>query len=221
MLWVGRPAVTQSSACCICQSGGLVDHPRQHRCSNTDGVSQPRTLRSALGQDILRSGPAGPVRIETLLAPPRGRPASGRRRPAVVSGGAGATAGADSAWPACQQKLTCSTPAPSGAGLPGSLLTWKSARQTPLDLFVALLDPVAQPIQAHHLGQVGLLGLVAKLIWLGDACGPASVWVVDPASGQIQLPSIMACPPGWRTPGRPRPRRPRGIVNSCGSLVPA
>jgi hypothetical protein len=31
---------------------GLVDHPRQQRCSNTDGVSQLRTLRNALGQDI-------------------------------------------------------------------------------------------------------------------------------------------------------------------------
>jgi hypothetical protein len=26
------------------------------------------------------------------------------------------------------------------------------------DLLVALLDSVAQPIQAHHLGKVGLLG---------------------------------------------------------------
>ena len=35
------------------RGGGLVDHLRQQRCSNTDEVSQPRTLRSALAQDIL------------------------------------------------------------------------------------------------------------------------------------------------------------------------
>jgi hypothetical protein len=35
------------------------------------------------------------------------------------------------------------------------------AAAAPGDLLVALLDPVAQPIQAHHLGKVGLLGAPA------------------------------------------------------------
>jgi hypothetical protein len=80
--WIGRPAVTQSAPA-VTRGGGLVDHPRQQRCSNTDEVSQPRTLRSALAQDILRSTPAGPVRIETLLGP------RGRRRAVVQDRGVG------------------------------------------------------------------------------------------------------------------------------------
>src|SRR5512132_672797 len=51
------------------------------------------------------------------------------------------------------------------------------------DLLVALLDPVAQPVQAHHLGQVGLLGAAAggagrgrlvsryQLLWPGSLAG--------------------------------------------------
>jgi hypothetical protein len=77
---MGRPAPTQSSACCNGRGGGLVDHPRQQRCSHTQGASQARTLRSACGHDT--PAPAGAVAavwIETFLGPPRGRLVGGRR----------------------------------------------------------------------------------------------------------------------------------------------
>src|SRR5215212_10856767 len=140
-----RPLLTQSSACCNGRGGGLVDHPRQQRCSHTHGASQARTRRSAWGHDT--PTPAGApvtVWIETLLGPPRGRLAGDRRRPRRGPGRCGCLArrrGRLAGVPAEAERTAHQRPVPPDRPVTTNLEVGPA--ELTLDLLIALLNPVA------------------------------------------------------------------------------
>src|SRR6266542_663035 len=140
----GRPAATASSSRPSWAGGGLVDHARQQRSSTTQGVNQARTRRSACGHPTvprLPAVPPGPL-------PPRARRGGlgvRRHRLRRVLG--------EPRPPAKRERAAHQGPVAADRAVAADLEVRPA--ELPLDLLVALLDPVAQPVQAHHLGQVG------------------------------------------------------------------
>src|SRR4029453_16490624 len=120
------------------------DHARHQRPSTTQRVSQPRTRRRVTGQATipgLAAGLTGPL-------PPDGR----------LGGG----------WLVCSwpwrgmlgepgppaERERAADQGPVAADRPGTADLEVGPAELPLDLLVALLDPVAQAVQAHLLGQL-------------------------------------------------------------------
>ena len=101
--------------------------PSQQRCSHTNGASQARTRRSALGHDSAAPAGGQTVGIETLPVP-RAVACSAADGVGVAAGGAGRAAGAAGVWPACQQKLNAKHTNVQCRRIARSPLTWKSAQ---------------------------------------------------------------------------------------------
>src|SRR5439155_379330 len=77
----GRPSATASSNAWSSDGGGAVDHARQQRQRKVHGSNQPRTRRSACGQELTTAPCTGAVPI---FPPARGLVRLGhglRRRP--------------------------------------------------------------------------------------------------------------------------------------------
>src|SRR3982074_2316512 len=132
--------------------GGAVDHARHQRERDAQGSSQARTRRSVTGQVtmyvVLACDESAPI------FPPAGRRAgrNGRvraRRSVSLGGWSGITSGAgllrEPGSPAERESATDQLPVAAD----GAIAAHHEIRpaQFVLDLFVALLDPVAQPIQ--------------------------------------------------------------------------
>src|SRR6266705_7179936 len=127
------PAATEFSRACNCRGGGAFDHAAHQRCSAIHGVSQARTARRARGQD--GGGGAWPG-----CGPPLS--AAGfwlRWRGVVLRRGIGEPGGPAEAEGAVDQGLVAAD------GDVGADLEVGPA-QFVLDLFVALLDPVADAV---------------------------------------------------------------------------
>src|SRR6266496_2290557 len=108
-------------------------------------VSQPRTRRSVTGQETAVGWPAwlaGPL-------PPRSpRGGSGRLGGGRLGGMLG-----EPGLPAERERAAHQLPVAADRAVGADLEVGPA--QLVLDLLVALLDPVAQAVQAHDLGQVG------------------------------------------------------------------
>ena len=118
-----------------------MDHAAHQRCSAVQGESQARTARSARGQDGAGGGPAA-------RGPPLSGAGSGLRcRIAVLRRVIGEPGGPAEAERAVDQHLVAAD-RDIGADLE------VGPAQLVLDLLVALLDPVPDPVDPHDLGQV-------------------------------------------------------------------
>ena len=133
------PTSTERIRACSCGGGGAFDQDRHQRCSVTQGVSQARTRRSARGHEAgwcvgVVDPPlsAGGTRLRSIRILLR----IGRR---VVLPG--------EAERAVDQGLM------SPDGGVGAYLEVRPA-QFVFDLLVALLDPVADTVDPHHLGNI-------------------------------------------------------------------
>src|SRR5215218_3328238 len=119
------------------------------------------------------------------LCPPRGR----RSGLGIGRGGLSRLLGEDG-LPAERERTAHQGPVPPDRPVAADLEVGPA--ELALDLLVALLDPVAQPIQAHHLGQVRLLAAAAGR--------PGQV-------GQ-QIPAAMPRQPGRVGGGHHQPQPP-------------
>src|SRR6266567_5450989 len=142
----GRPAATASSSIPSWAGGGLVDHARQQRSSTTHGPSQPRTRRSACGHGTMT------WHVLVLVAgrlPPRGPRGGGSLR--LGGRGLGRVLG-EPRPPAKTERAAHQRPVPPDRPVTSDLEVGPA--ELVLDLLVALLDPVAQPIGADDLGEL-------------------------------------------------------------------
>jgi hypothetical protein len=126
---------------------GRREHARPRppqRPTTTQGASQPRTRRSVTGQQTSTGWLAwwaGPL-------PPRGPRGGG----GLGGGRLGGVIG-EPGLPAERERTPDQLPVAADRAVRAGLEVGPA--QLVLDLLVALLDPVAQAVQAYHLGQVG------------------------------------------------------------------
>jgi hypothetical protein len=102
------------------------------------------------------AGAAAAVWIETLLGPPRGRLLGGRRRGGRRRGPAGLRHPSLAGVPAERERAAHQRPVPADRPVTADLEVGPA--ELVLDLLVALLDPVAQPVGGNDLAELGLLG---------------------------------------------------------------
>jgi hypothetical protein len=143
----GWPAATPSSSLGAAGAGALATTTASSAAARSR-VSQART---ATGHELLTAGSAP---MSGRRCPPRGRRDGRRvgrcRLPSVVG---------KPCLPTKRERACDQRPVPADGPIRGNLQVGPT--ELTLDLLVALLDPVPQPIQPHHLGQVGPLGAAA------------------------------------------------------------
>src|SRR6266567_2012856 len=135
------PAATELIRACSCGGGGALDHAVHQRCSTVQGESQARTARRARGQDGAGGGPASGPPLSTAGFRPRSR-GFVRCRMIMEPGVPAETEGA------VDQGLVA---ADGGVGADLEV----GPAELVLDLLIALLDPVADPVDPGDLGQAG------------------------------------------------------------------
>jgi hypothetical protein len=116
--------------------------------ARSKGVSQACTARNATGHEL---GVADSAPMPTRRCPPRGQRGGLGVRRRWLGGVLG-----EEGLPAERERTADQHPVAADRPVGADLEV--APAQLALDLLVALLDPVAQPIQPHHLGKVGLLG---------------------------------------------------------------
>ena len=141
---------TASSSCCSCRGGGAGDHDRQQRAARSMGSARPAPL-AAPPATTDADGRFG-AWMTGRLCPPRGRRGGLGVGRVLVGRDARRGRPASRSENAQHTSAQCRRIARSDADLE------VGPAELAFDLLVALLDPVAQPVQAHDLGQLGLLG---------------------------------------------------------------
>src|ERR687897_992266 len=148
----GRPsfagwATSGSLLTMVADRDGAADHDRQQRCSTLHGPSQARTARNLTGHDRRTAGSAW---MTGRLCPPRGRRGG-------LGMGRGRLVGmlSEEGLPAEAERTAHQRPVPADGPVAADLEVGPA--ELAFDLLVALLDPVAQPVQAHDVSKLSLL----------------------------------------------------------------
>jgi len=219
----GWPAATPSSSLGAAGAGALATTTASSAAARSR-VSQACTARTATGHELLTAGSAP---MSGRRCPPRGRRDGRRvgrcRLPSVVG---------KPCLPTKRERACDQRPVPADGPIRANLEVGPT--ELTLDLLVALLDPVTQPIQPHRLGQVGPLArrLAGRARWSADTvCCARAAGRVGGGHHQPQPPiwtpagrSGVGCPPGVGVPSRKRRwmrRHWSGFLGPCQPSSPA
>ena len=175
--------------------GGAGDHDRQQRASTLQGISQARTARNATGHEGLMAGSAP---MPGRPRPPRGHRGCLRVGQRRLGGGFG-----EEGLLAERERATDQGPVAADGPVASDLEVGPA--ELALDLLVALLDSVAQPVQPHDAGEVGLLGAPGDGTW---QVGQQIPGAVPRQAGRVGRCHDQPQPPVWAPATERRVGRP-------------